>query len=215
MPGRTGASGPDDGSTASSEARSRSAAWVWAQGFRQPWEVLSSLEALWTDRPVAASPWSSWTRSSAPGRGCPRPGRGRPADQRGGCGASPCTRRGGGRGSTNQPTDRVPAEWFRGSGGRRCVHRPAAHPVGVTLGPEAVPTSAACMPRRTDPDYPGRSGLPGGRGNWFVGPYRQRRWAQHRHISWPGGRPVHWPGWPPSPAAAETQCSPGRTGPSR
>ena len=32
MPGRTGASGPDDGSTASSEVRSRSAAWVWEQG---------------------------------------------------------------------------------------------------------------------------------------------------------------------------------------
>ena len=37
-------------------------------GVRQPWEVLSSLDALWTDRPTgAASPWSSWALLGALG----------------------------------------------------------------------------------------------------------------------------------------------------
>jgi hypothetical protein len=58
MPGRTGAVGPDDDSTASCEVRGRSAAWVW-HGVPATLRGVDEPGALWTDRPaVAASSWS-------------------------------------------------------------------------------------------------------------------------------------------------------------
>ena len=253
-------------------------AWVWAH--RVP-ATLGGVARAWRpgepivppSRPV---PSGCWCVPRRPSRDHSRPCGGRRPHQCGCGGAGACTRRGGSRSPADEPTDRGPASWFRGQGGRRWVHRPASQPGGeapwqgkdqggqgrqgiprptgqwvwqprerqarqgqpqvadrrrccqrVTLPAAADVTTRlplppwrhrgggrhgrrgtahpprhpvadtprlhakvpgrrgcnawrpvggsmlvlpACVPRRTEPDYPGRSGPPGGRDSWSVGP---------------------------------------------
>ena len=100
------------------------------RGFRQPLRCARARRPcepiVPPSRPV---PGRRGCAPRCPGRDHSRPCCGRRPHQRGGGGADTCTRRGGGCDPTNQPTDYVPADWFRGLGGWRRVHRLAAQPV--------------------------------------------------------------------------------------
>lgn len=121
-----------------------------------------------------------------PGRDHSRPCCGRRPHQRGGGGADTCTRRGGGCDPTNQPpTTSEPTgsgDWADDDASTGLLHSQSSERPGMTKtkadrngkrsrhrgdngsgshgNGKPGSSTTACVPRRTEPRHPGRSGLP-------------------------------------------------------